>query len=150
MTEETKGAPLRESSRAVLLGTERPPTAHGPCWPLGPVGPPRRAGESTRVFIPSETHSWSLSQLNTEELSQHLEKWDVDIFCSNLISSGRLAPSSSLHFEQCSFQGIQIWQKIQSLQSGLKLVGRGEGWEDGSQGRKICSDKPQIQFLRLK
>lgn len=29
-------------------------------------------------------------------------------FCSNLISNGRLAPSSSLYSEQCFFQGSQI------------------------------------------
>lgn len=70
-------------------------------------------------------------------------KWDVNIFCSNLISSRRLAPSSSLYFEQCSFQGIQIWQKIQTLQTALKLVGRGGGGRNGAGERRYMVTNPK-------
>lgn len=62
-------------------------------------------------------------------------------FCSNLISNGRLAPSSSPYFEQCSFQGSQIWQRIQTLQTALRLVGRGRGGEIGAgKGRYVVTN----------
>lgn len=58
-----------------------------------------------------------------------------------MISDGRLAPSSSPYFEQCSFQGSQIWQRIQTLQTALRLVGRGRGGEIGAgKGRYVVTN----------
>lgn len=111
-------------------------TMHYP-WPVCLVGPGTRGWGSERVCVPSQTHSWPLLLAEHQRAELALGKH----FCSNLISNGRLAPSSSPYFEQCSFQGRQIWQRIQTLQTALRLVGRGRGGEVGAgKGRYVVTN----------
>lgn len=111
-------------------------TVHYP-WPVCLVRPGKGGWGFRKGLCP---------QLDTQLAPLAVEHQRAELalgkhFCSNLISKGRLAPSSSLYFEQCFFQSSQIWQRIQTLQTALRLVGRGRGGKIGAgKGRYVVTN----------
>lgn len=161
LTEAINGELLRKSK-----GHQEVPPRQELAVPIRPQAWPdqvesSRTSEWSGVFLPCWTCAAGSSLLVAQkEQSQHLTERDVNIFfsLSNLISKGRLALFSTLHSEQCSFQGIQIGKGAQALKTALKHVGREEcvvtnpspqfwvQWcSHGS--RRICESSPS-QFHR--